>query len=503
MSGLIASIDQGTTSSRCILFEQDGSVRAVAQEEHRQILPRPGWVEHDPAEIRDRTAAVVREALRVAAGSADQLVAIGLTNQRETVVFWDRQTGEPLTNAIVWQDTRTRELCEELARDGGLDRFRALTGLPLATYFSAGKIRWMLDHVDAVRRAVRSGRAACGTIDSWLIWNLTGGPDGGRFVTDVTNASRTQLMNLATLDWEDELLAAFGIPREILPEISSSGHATAYGTSRDTGPFGREVPITGVVGDQQAALMGQCCFAAGEAKNTYGTGCFLLLNTGARPVVSNHGLLTTVAYQLEGQPAAYALEGSVAVAGSLMQWLRDGLGLFRSTDEIEALARSVEDAGGVYIVPAFSGLFAPYWRSDARGVIAGLTRFVTRGHIVRAALEAVCYQARDLVLAMEQDSGVRLESLRVDGGMVRNGLMMQIQADLLDVPVLRPVITETTALGAAFCAGLAVGLFDRPGAVRDVWQLDAEFRPAISAADREAGAAGWKKAVARSLDWVE
>ncbi|MFW6060411.1 MAG: glycerol kinase GlpK [Phycisphaeraceae bacterium] len=497
----IAAIDQGTTSTRCMLFGQQGGVLASAQAEHAQFYPQPGWVEHDPHEIWQRTCEVVRAALNKAGGA--HVAAVGLTNQRETVVFWNRRTGEPYGNAIVWQDTRTRELCEDLGRVFGAGRFREQTGLPLATYFSGPKIRWALDHLPRLKQAAERGEAVCGTVDSWLIWNLTGGVDGGAHVTDATNASRTLLMNLHTLQWDEAILDAMDVPASMLPRIVPSSDPAGWGVTRADGPFGEGVPVCGAVGDQQAAMLGQCCFERGEVKNTCGTGCFMLLNMGETPVFSEHGLLTTLAYQLGDAPPAYALEGSIAIAGALVQWLRDNLGFFETAPDIEPLARSVEDSAGVYIVPAFSGLFAPYWRSDARGVICGLTRYVTKAHLARAALEATAYQTRDVLDAMRQDTGLAPENLRVDGGMVGNELLMQFQADLLGIEVVRPRVAETTALGAAYAAGLAVGFWRDLGELRRQWAIDRTWRPAIDAAQRERMYAGWRKAVTRSLDWAE
>ncbi len=498
MTSYIAAIDQGTTSTRCLIFDRSARVVGQAQQEHRQIYPRPGWVEHDPMEIWEATQRVVADA--VDAGEASgRIAAIGITNQRETVVFWNPRTGEPFDNAIVWQDTRTKELCESLAAGEGLNRFAARTGLPLSTYFSGPKIRWALDHVEGLREAAGRGEAICGTIDSWLIWNLT----GGSHVTDVTNASRTQLMSLETLHWDDEILDAMGVPRSMLPQIVPSSQGGGWGATAPGGPFGDAVSVCGAVGDQQAALLGQCCFEPGDAKNTYGTGCFLLLNTGSTPVASRHGLLTTLAYRLGDDPPVYALEGSVAIAGALVQWLRDNLGLIESAAEIETLARSVEDAAGVYIVPAFSGLFAPRWRPDARGVITGLTRYVEKAHLARAALEATCYQTREVLEAMQADAGVELASLKADGGMAANDLLMQSQADILGIPVVRPRIAETTSLGAAFVAGLAVGFYEGLNDLGANWQVDRRWEPQIDAERRDRGYRGWLKAVDRSLGWVE
>ena len=502
MPRLIAAIDQGTTSSRCILFNERGPA-GVCQKEHAQHYPQPGWVEHDATEIWRRTQEVVAGAMQAAGATAADIAAVGITNQRETTVVWDAATGAPLHPAIVWSDTRTAELCDALAASGGQDRFRAATGLPLATYFSAPKLRWLLDRLPHLRRRAASGEVRFGTIDAWLIWNLTGGPDGGAHVTDVTNASRTMLMDLRTLDWSPQLLAAFDIPREMLPTIVPSVDRRTYGSTRKSGPFGGEIPVCGCLGDQQAALMGQTCLDPGQSKNTYGTGCFMLLNTGREPIVSRSGLLTTVACQIDRQPATYALEGSIAMAGSLVQWLRDALGLIRSSGEIEPLANSVKDNGGVYFVPAFSGLFAPYWRSDARGLVAGLTGYANKGHIARAVLEATAYQTRDVLDAMRKDSGVPLTSLRVDGGMAVNNLLMQFQADVLDVPVVRPKVTETTALGAAYAAGLAVGFWRDLDHLRSCWSEDRTWQPAMSADHRGALLAGWAKAVERAMGWEQ
>jgi glycerol kinase len=502
MSRWVAAIDQGTTSTRCILFDRQGMPAATAQREHRQIYPRPGWVEHDPMEILSRTQEVTAQAVAQTGARPGEVAAVGITNQRETVVVWDVRTGQPLCPAIVWQDTRTKDLCDRLAADGGPDRFRDATGLPLATYFSGPKIRWLLDNVPAVRTAAEAGTARAGTIDSWLIWNLTGGPAGGAHVTDVTNASRTMLMNLRTLEWDERLLAAFGVPRDLLPRIVPSIDPTGWGSTRADGPFGAAVRVCGALGDQQAALVGQACFEPGESKNTYGTGCFMLLNTGDKLVASTQGLLTTVAYRVAGRPAVYALEGSIAIAGSLVQWLRDNLGLIRTSAEVETLARTVSDNGGVYLVPAFSGLFAPHWRSDARGVVAGLTGYANRGHFARAALEAVAYQTRDVLEAMRRDAAIDLKSLRVDGGMVVNELLMQFQADILGVPVVRPKVTETTALGAAYAAGLAVGFWDGFDELRSNWQQDRVWQPAMDRESRDKLHGQWLKAVERSFGWV-
>jgi glycerol kinase len=482
-----------------MVFDQQGAVVAVAQREHRQIYPRPGWVEHDAAEIWRNTEAVIGEALTRGDLKAGDLAAVGITNQRETTVLWDRNTGTPLANALVWQDTRTADLVAAYARDGGQDRFRARTGLPLATYFSGLKLKWLLDNVRGARAKAATGDALFGTIDTWLLWNLTGGPAGGVHSTDVTNASRTQLVDLSSLEWDDELLAAFDIPRAMLPRIEPS--SASYGAGV-IAPL-RGVPIAGILGDQQAALVGQTCFEPGEAKNTYGTGCFMLMNTGPRPVPSTAGLITTVAYQIGDEPPCYALEGSIAIAGALVQWLRDNLGLIAKSADVEALAREVDDNGDVYVVPAFSGLFAPYWRDSARGVIAGLTRYANRGHIARAALEAVAYQTRDVLEAMEKDSGIPIRELRVDGGMVANELLMQFQADQLGVPVVRPRVTETTALGAAYAAGIAVGYWANRAELLSNWGVERRWQPKMPDAERGRLYAGWQKAVKRSFDWVD
>jgi glycerol kinase len=498
MPGYVAAIDQGTTSTRCMVFDHPGGVVATAQKEHEQIFPRPGWVEHSPGEIWERACGVVEAALAGGGLRASDLAAVGIANQRETAVVWERRTGEPVANAIVWQDTRTDRICDALAREGGRDRFRATTGLPLATYFSGPKIRWILDNVPRVRDGAERGEILFGTVDTWLVWNLTGGPDGGVHVTDPSNASRTMLMDLATLDWDDGILAAMDIPRAMLPAIRPS--SGVYAHARDV--LGG-VPVAGVLGDQQAALFGQVCFDPGEAKNTYGTGNFLLLNTGTEPVGSANGLLTTVGYRLGDRDAVYCLEGAIAVTGSLVQWLRDNLGLIASAPEIEDLAQTVEDNGGAYFVPAFSGLFAPYWRSDARGAIVGLTRYVHRGHLARAVLEATAFQTREVVEAMNADSGVALASLKVDGGMVGNDLLMQLQADILDVPVIRPQVAETTALGAAYAAGLAVGFWAGTDELRANWAADREWTPVMDPARREREYRMWKKAVTRTFGWVE
>ncbi len=498
MAKYAAAVDQGTTSTRFMVFDREGKVVALEQEEHEQIYPRPGWVEHDPMEIWQRTQEVIQGALGKGNIDPRDIAGVGVTNQRETTVVWDRRTGRPVYNAIVWQDTRTDVICNELARDGGQDRFRPKVGLPLATYFSGPKIKWILDNVSGVRAAAERGDALFGNIDTWVIWWLTGGPDGGVHVTDVSNASRTMLMNLQTLDWDDEILGIMGVPRAMLPEIRPSSQV--YGTA---GGDLDGVPVAGDLGDQQAALFGQTCFDVGEAKNTYGTGCFMLLNTGTTPVQSRHGLLTTLAYKIGQEKAVYALEGSIAITGALVQWLRDNLGLIERSAQVEDLARTVEDNGGIYFVPAFSGLFAPYWKSDARGVIVGLTRYVNRGHVARAALEATAYQTREVLDAMNKDSGVELSSLRVDGGMVHNELLMQFQADILGVPVIRPTVAETTSLGAAYAAGLATGLWSNLGDLRANWAKDKEWEPKMAPEERERLYRGWLKAVTRTFDWVE
>jgi glycerol kinase len=493
MTRYVAAIDQGTTSSRCIVFDEKGDIVAVDQKEHRQIFPRPGWVEHDAEEIWANVVEVVAGALaRLSIGASD-LACVGITNQRETTLLWDKASGKPIHNAIVWQDTRTDRLVRDLGGRIGMDRFRGECGLPLATYFSGPKIRWLLDTIDGARAAAERGEVLFGTMDAWLIWKLT-----GRHVTDVTNASRTMLMNLNTLDWDDDLLDAIGVPRAMLPEIrpSSEVYAKAVGVLEG-------VPVAAALGDQQAALFGQTCFAPGEGKCTYGTGSFLLVNTGPKIVQSLNGLLTTLGYQIGGEKPVYALEGSIAVTGALVQWVRDNLDLISAASEIEALARSVDDNGGCYFVPAFSGLFAPYWRSDARGAIVGLTGYITKGHIARAVLEATAWQTREVVDAMVADSNVRLTTLKVDGGMTANTLLMQFQADVLNAPVVRPVVAETTCLGAAYAAGLAVGYWPDTASLRKNWRKSAEWKPAMAATTRDAGYRKWKKAVQRTLDWVD
>ncbi len=503
MAEFVGAVDQGTTSTRFMIFDHGGNEVGRHQLEHEQILPQAGWVEHDPTEIWERTSTVIRTALNRAGLQTSDLCALGITNQRETAVVWDKSTGRPLYNAIVWQDTRTDRIASKLEREGAGEVIRRKAGLPPATYFSGGKIQWILENVDGAREAAERGDAVFGNTDTWVLWNLTGGVDGGVHVTDPTNASRTMLMDLETLDWDDELLGFFGIPRSMLPQIRPSSYAEGYGTTRSNGPVGGELLLTGDLGDQQAATVGQVCFAPGEAKNTYGTGNFMLLNTGTELVRSKSGLLTTVCYKFGDEATVYALEGSIAVTGSAVQWLRDQLGIISGASESESLARQVEDNGGVYFVPAFSGLFAPYWRSDARGAIVGLSRYNTNAHLARATLEAICYQSRDVVEAMAADSGVTLDVLKVDGGITANELCMQIQADVLGVPVSRPVVAETTALGAAYAAGLAVGFWSSTDELRQNWNESKRWEPAWSAEQRDEGYARWKKAVERTLNWVD
>ena len=509
MASYIGAIDQGTTSSRFIVFDRSGRIVSTAQREHEQIYPKPGWVEHDPEEIWRCTDGVIQEAMEARGLRPDDLAAIGITNQRETTVVWHKKSGKPVYNAIVWQDTRVAPAVAEFAANGGQDRYRAKTGLPLATYFSGLKIRWILENVAGARAQAEAGDLLFGNIDTFLIWHLTGGPHSGVHLTDVTNASRTQLMNLNTLGWDRDILKDFGIPIQMLPKIASSSEV--YGIAKLPAVAGVAgvpgVPISGDLGDQQAALVGQACFKPGEAKNTYGTGCFMLMNTGEKAVFSNFGLLTTLAYKFGAKPACYALEGSIAITGALVQWLRDNLGLIEKSSDIEALARTVSDNGGVYFVPAFSGLYAPYWKDDARGVIAGLTRFVNKGHIARAALEATAFQVREVVDAMasssSEDSGITLDVLRADGGMVVNDLLMQFQSDILAKPVVRPMVKETTALGAAYAAGLAVGFFQDTDELVANWAVDQRWEPQMDEASRERLYRFWKKAVTRSFDWVE
>ena len=499
MKQYIGAIDQGTTSTRFIVFDRAGEIISCAQEEHEQIYPEPGWVEHDAEEIWLRTQKVIAAAMDAGGLRASDLAAIGITNQRETTIAWNRKSGKPICNAIVWQDTRVAKSVAEFAAGGGQDRYRAKTGLPLATYFSGLKIRWILHKVANAREQAESGELLCGTVDSFLIWNLTGGPQGGAHITDVTNASRTQLMNLATLQWDDEILNDFAIPKQILPRIVSSSEV--YGQT--TLPAIKDVCLAGALGDQQAALVGQACFKPGEAKNTYGTGCFMLMNTGQKPVLSKFGLLTTVAYKRGDAPAHYALEGSIAITGALVQWLRDNFGLIANSADVETLARTVEDNGGIYFVPAFSGLYAPYWKDSARGVITGLTRYVNKGHLARAVLEATAFQVREVAEAMAKDSNINLDFLRVDGGMVTNELLMQFQADVLATPVVRPRVKETTALGAAYAAGLATGFYESTDELAANWGVDRRWNPAMDEKTRERLYHFWKKAVTRSFDWLE
>ena len=498
MAQYVGALDQGTTSTRFMIFDHSGQVVAIHQKEHEQIYPKPGWVEHDAAEIWSRSQEVITGALDKAKIKATDLAAVGITNQRETTLVWDRKTGKAVHNAIVWQDTRTDTIINDFARDGGQDRLRAKVGLPLATYFSGPKVKWILDNVQGARAKAEAGDLIFGNMDTWCIWNLTGGVNGGVHVTDVTNASRTMLMNLETLDWDNEILSLMGIPRSMLPQIKASSEVYGKGVGTLAG-----IPIAGDLGDQQAALFGQTCFSAGEAKNTYGTGCFMLMNTGNKVVPSKSGLLTTLGYKIGNKPAVYALEGSIAITGALVQWLRDNLGMIARSEEVEALAKTVDDNGGVYFVPAFSGLFAPYWRSEARGVIAGLTRYVNKGHIARAVLEATAWQTREVLDAMNADSGVELTALKVDGGMVFNELLMQFQSDVLGVPVIRPKVAETTALGAAYAAGLAVGFWAEVEDLRANWAKDKEWKPALDAKTRDKEYRFWKKAVTRTFDWVE
>ncbi|MEU4287177.1 glycerol kinase GlpK [Kribbella sp. NPDC026596] len=503
MADFVGAVDQGTTSTRFMVFDHSGNEVGIHQLEHEQILPQAGWVEHNPVEIWERTSAVIRTAMNAQGLQASDLAAVGITNQRETTVVWNRRTGRPYYNAIVWQDTRTDRIASALEREGKGDVIRQKAGLPPATYFSGGKIQWILENVDGVREAAEAGDAVFGNTDTWVLWNLTGGTDGGVHVTDVTNASRTMLMNLETLDWDDELISFFNIPRQMLPEIRPSSDPNKYGETLANGPLGGVIPLTGDLGDQQAATVGQVCFNPGEAKNTYGTGNFMLLNTGTELVRSKAGLLSTMCYKFGDEAPVYALEGSIAVTGSAVQWLRDQLGIISGAAETETLARQVADNGGVYFVPAFSGLFAPYWRSDARGAIVGLSRFNTNAHLARATLEAICYQSKDVSDAMEKDSGVKLDVLKVDGGITANELCMQMQADILGVAVSKPVVAETTALGAAYAAGLAVGFWKNKEELVQNWNEDKRWEPQWNDEQRAAGYAGWQKAVQRTLDWVD
>jgi len=498
MAKYSAAVDQGTTSTRFMIFDHAGKVVGVDQKEHEQIYPKPGWVEHNPMEIWERTQEVIAGALKKNNVDPKDIAAVGVTNQRETTVVWEKATGKPVYNAIVWQDTRTDTICNELAKDGGQDRFRPKVGLPLATYFSGPKIKWILDNVEGARAKAEKGELLFGNIDTWVIWNLTGGPKGGVHVTDVSNASRTMLMNLETLDWDPDILKIMGVPRAMLPAVKASSEVYGNAVGALAG-----IPVAGDLGDQQAALFGQTCFSMGEAKNTYGTGCFMLLNTGNKAVQSKNGLLTTLGYKIGKEKAVYALEGSIAITGALVQWLRDNLGLIEKSADVEALAKSVEDNGGIYFVPAFSGLFAPYWKSDARGAIVGMTRYVTKGHIARAALEATAFQTREVLDAMNKDSGVNLTALKVDGGMVFNDTLMQFQADILGVPVIRPTVAETTALGATYAAGLAVGFWKEVEDLRANWGKDKEWHPKMDATHRDAQHKNWLKAVTRTFDWVE
>lgn len=499
MSKYIAAIDQGTTSSRCMIFNKSGEVISSYQLEHEQIYPKPGWVEHDALEILERTRECISESMQMAGLEAADIAAVGVTNQRETTVIWNKKTGQPYHNALVWQDTRTDKICEELAGGEGQDRFREKTGLPLATYFSGPKIKWLLENVPGLRADVEKGDAIFGNMDTWIIWNIT----GGSHVTDVSNASRTMLMNLKTCDWDDELLKIMGVPRSMMPEIRPSSDPKFYGMTLEHGAFGGVIPVSGDLGDQQAATVGQVCFAPGEAKNTYGTGCFMLMNTGNDIVQSKHGLLTTVCYKFGNEKTVYALEGSIAIAGAVVQWLRDDMRLINTAADVENLAKMVKDNGGMYFVPAFSGLFAPYWKSNARGAMVGMTRYIKRGHFARAALEAVAFQTREVLDAMEADSGVKLTELRVDGGMVANNLLMQIQSDILGVPVTRPVVAEGTALGAAYAAGLAVGYWDSTADLKENWGVDKTWQHSKDDTLRTKNYAQWKKAVTRTFDWID
>ncbi len=501
MTEIVLAIDQGTTSTRCMAFNHSGEPIAVHQLEHKQIFPKPGWVEHDPIEIWEKTQLVIREAIKKAGVNPENIAALGITNQRETTIVWNPKTGQPYHNAIVWQDVRTDKIIADLGKNGNQDRFRLNTGLPLATYFSGPKIKWLLDNVDGLREAANRGDAVFGNIDTWLVWNLTGGTDGGKHVTDVTNASRTLLMNLETLEWENDLCTEMGVPHSMLPRIASSSEI--YGHTLESGPLGGSIRVAGILGDQQAAIVGQVCFEPGEAKNTYGTGCFMLLNTGEEIVHSKHGLLTTLCYQFGNEKPVYALEGSIAISGSLVQWLRDNMKMIETAPEIENLANTVVDNGGIYFVPAFSGLFAPYWRSDARGAIVGMTSYVNRGHIARAVLEASAFQTREVLDAMNADSGVDLKTLKVDGGMVHNDLLMQFQADVLGVPVIRPMVAETTALGAAYAAGYAVGFWESKEEMKKNWQVDKTWQPDLNSEANTKQYSQWKKAVTRTFDWLD
>lgn len=499
----VAAIDQGTTSSRCVFFDHQGKIVCSHQMEHKQIFPKAGWVEHEPLEIWKNVQQVIKIAMEKGSIGSDEIASVGITNQRETTVVWNKNTGEPYCNAIVWQCTRTQDICDLLARDGGLDRFRSKTGLPLSIYFSGPKIKWILDNIPAARRDAQKGEALFGTIDTWLIWWLTGGPQKGSHVTDVTNASRTLLMNLDSLSWDQDILDIMGIPPQMLPNISPSCNPEFYGFSSPDGPFSASIPVCGDLGDQQSALMGQACYSYGETKNTYGTGCFMLMNTGHKPVVSHSGLLTTLGYKIGREPAVYCLEGSVAIAGALVQWMRDNLGLLENSNQIETLARTVEDNGGIYFVPAFSGLFSPYWQSNARGAILGLTRYNNKGHLARAVLEATAYQTKDVLDIMEKESGVKLKALKVDGGMVRNSLLMQFQADLLGVPVISSNVTEATSLGAACVAGLGAGFWNDLKEIEQKWKVLKIWEPLMPPEDARRLYKFWQKAVQRTFNWVE
>ncbi len=498
MAKYVGAVDQGTTSTRFMVFDHSGKVVGYEQKEHEQIYPKPGWVEHDPLEIWQATQEVISGTLKKLHLEPKDLAAVGVTNQRETAVVWEKATGKPVYNAIVWQDTRTDLICNELAKDGGQDRFRTKVGLPLATYFSGMKIKWILENDPSLKEKAEKGEILFGNIDTWVIWNLTGGPKGGVHITDVTNASRTFMMNLETLDWDPEMLQVLGVPRAMLPDIKASSQVYGYAKGDLEG-----VAVAGDLGDQQAALFGQTCYSPGEAKNTYGTGCFMLMNTGTKPIQSKNGLLTTLGYKIGKEPAVYALEGSIAITGALVQWIRDNLKMIEKSSDIEQLAKTVEDSGGIYFVPAFSGLFAPYWKSDARGAIVGLTRYINAGHLARAVLEATAYQTAEVLEAMNKDSGVELTALKVDGGMVFNETLMQFQSDILGVPVIRPTVAETTALGAAYAAGLAVGFWEKVEDLRANWGKDKEWHPAMAEETREKLYKGWKKAVTRTFDWVE
>lgn len=498
MAKYVGAVDQGTTSTRFMVFDHGGKVVGYEQKEHEQIYPKPGWVEHDPLEIWQATQDVISGTLKKLHLEPKDLAAVGVTNQRETAVVWEKATGKPVYNAIVWQDTRTDQICNELAKDGGQDRFRTKVGLPLATYFSGMKIKWILDNDPSLKEKAEKGEILFGNIDTWVIWNMTGGPKGGVHITDVTNASRTFMMNLKTLDWDPEMLEVLGVPRAMLPEIKASSQVYGYAKGDLEG-----VPVAGDLGDQQAALFGQTCYSPGEAKNTYGTGCFMLMNTGNEPIQSKNGLLTTLGYKIGDEPAVYALEGSITITGALVQWIRDNLKMIEKSSDIEQLAKTVEDSGGIYFVPAFSGLFAPYWKSDARGAIVGLTRYINAGHLARAVLEATAYQTAEVLEAMNKDSGVELTALKVDGGMVFNETLMQFQSDILGVPVIRPTVAETTALGAAYAAGLAVGFWEKVEDLRVNWGKDKEWHPAMDEETRAKLYKGWKKAVTRTFDWVE